>query len=229
MMQLKLIGLLVGTVAGLGPKSVPSGIAKSPVRHSLMLTKTGFVGDAQGDVQRHGGPEKAVHQYPVEHYKTWSAAIGAHPLLLRPGAFGENLSTIGAIENDVAVGDVFRLGSATLQVSQGRQPCWKLNERFAMNGMAKQVQDTGMTGWYYRVLEPGMVSPDDELMLIDRPWKEWTIRRIWRTFYIDPLNRDELQAIAALPSLAEGWRLHAAKRLSSGKIESWSERLDGRK
>lgn len=222
-----LISLSIGGVAPLGARAAPSGIAKSAVHAPLALSRTGLAGDRQGDPVRHGGPEKAVHHYPFDHYARWASDLGPHPLLDGPGAFGENLSTSGLTEETVAVGDVFRLGTALVEVSQGRQPCWKLNERFGRTDMARLVQSTGRTGWYYRVLEPGIVAPDDSLTLQERRAPDWTLARIWRTFYIDPLNRAELAGIAALDRLAEGWRNHAVRRIESNRVEDWTRRLTG--
>ncbi|WP_312408081.1 MOSC domain-containing protein [Rhizobium sp.] len=227
MQSVALIGLLVGGIAPLGPRAAPSGIMKRSVVGPIVLTETGFIGDAQGDTRRHGGPEKAVHHYPFDHYKNWAPEIGENSILSGPGAFGENLSTTGVSEADIAIGDVFRLGSAVLQVSQGRRPCWKLNERFSTKTMAREVQRTGRTGWYYRVLQKGVVSPDDALVLDDRRSPEWTVFRIWQTFYVNTMDRGELHAIAALPTLAQGWRDHASRRLSSGQVEDWKLRLEG--
>ncbi|AJC79766.1 MOSC domain-containing protein [Rhizobium etli bv. phaseoli str. IE4803] len=224
----ELRGLLIGKVAPLGARASPSGIAKSPVKGPVWLRETGFERDAQGDTRRHGGVEKAVHHYPLDHYDDWRAELGGLSLLDGPGAFGENVSTNGLRESDVAIGDVFRTGSAIIQVSQGRQPCWKLNERFARPTMARDVQRTGRTGWYYRVLEPGTVSPDDSLVRVERPTPEWTIERIWRAFYIDTMKGSELSGIANLTTLAQGWRDHAARRLETGRIEDWRSRLEGR-
>lgn len=225
---LVLDALLVGQIQPLGTKAVPSGIAKAPVDHDLHLDVTGFRADAQGDLIVHGGPEKAVHHYPHDHYAAWEREIGPHELLSRPGAFGENLSTTGLTERDVAIGDVFALGSAIIEVSQGRQPCWKLNERFSNKTMARAVQRTGRTGWYYRVLQPGVVAPTDRLVTIERRSPEWTIERLWRAFYVDMLNQSELETIASLKALAPNWREHARRRIASGQVEDWTHRLDGK-
>ena len=227
MTAIPLLSLRIGTVSPLGARAAPSGIAKQAMDRPLHLSQTGLAGDEQGDAVRHGGPEKAVHHSPFEHYAEWTGDIGPHPLLTGPGAFGENLSTTGLTEQAVAIGDVFRLGTVLLEVSQGRQPCWKLNERFGRPDMAREVQATGRTGWYYRVLETGIVSPGDGLTLQERRAPEWTLTRIWRTFYIDPLNREELAGIAALDRLAEGWRSHATRRLASNRVEDWTRRLAG--
>ncbi|MBB4063625.1 MOSC domain-containing protein YiiM [Gellertiella hungarica] len=220
--------LLIGDVRPLGARGIPSGIVKEAVRRPLMLTLTGFEGDGQGDTVKHGGPEKAVHHYPFDHHAAWIREIGEHPLMGAPGAFGENLSTAGITETDVAIGDVFRLGEAVVEVSQGRQPCFKLNERFGRDDMAVGVQKSGRTGWYYRVREPGRVAPEAELRLLDRQAPDWTIHRLWHLFYVDRLNREGLEGIASLPLLADSWRALARKRLESGVVEDWSARLQGR-
>lgn len=227
MIVIPLQALLVGDVRPLGPRGIPSGIAKSPVERSVILGATGLVGDAQGDTRHHGGAEKALHHYALDHYPAWLAEIGERDVLGAPGAFGENIATSGLVESDVAVGDVFAIGSAVIEVSQGRQPCWKLNERFAQPDMARRVQTSGRTGWYYRVLEEGEIAPDSRLERIHRAAPDWTISRIWRVFYVDTLNRAELEALAELPQLAEGWRRHARRRLETGRVEDWTSRLAG--
>lgn len=223
-----LLALLTGKLVPLGAKGVPSGIAKTARSERVALGVSGFDGDEQGDRVKHGGPEKAVHHYPFDHYEAWRKELGDIGLLRQPGAFGENLSSVGLTEADVAVGDVFRLGSAIVEVSQGRQPCWKLNERFGQPTVAKSVQASGRTGWYYRVIEPGSVAPDDRLVLIDRRAPEWTIRQIWHYFYIDRMNVEALSRIADLSPLAESWRTYARKRLETREVEDWTKRLTGR-
>lgn len=219
--------ILTGSVAPLADTGKPSGIAKTPVTGPVWLGPEGLAGDEQADRRVHGGIEKAVHHYPFDHYADWRADLGPLPILTRTGAFGENVSTRGVTEEDVAVGDIFRLGTALVQVSQGRQPCWKLNHRFGIPDMARRVQQTGRTGWYYRVLEDGMIGPEAELTLIDRLAPDWTLRRLWHVMYIDRLNLDLLQEIAALDVLADGWRRYARRRLESGKVEDWRPRLEG--
>ena len=220
--------LLTGPVAPLQGTQAKSAIAKRPVAGRLWLGPEGFDGDAQADRRVHGGPEKAVHHYPLDHYQAWRVDLGDLPVLGAPGAFGENISGAGLTEETVAVGDIFQLGGALLQVSQGRQPCWKLNHRFGIPDMARRVQDSGRTGWYYRVLQQGMVAPGDDLVLIDRLAPAWTLCRLWRTMYVDRLNRAELASIAGLDVLAEGWRRYAQRRLDSGRVEDWRPRLEGK-
>lgn len=219
--------LLTGRAAPLPGCDTLSGIGKTAVTHPLRLGPEGFEGDEQADRRVHGGVEKAVHHYPLDHYSDWRAELGNLRALVAPGGFGENISTAGLTEAEVAVGDTFRLGDALIQVSQGRQPCWKLNHRFGVADMARRVQRTGRTGWYYRVLQTGTVAPGDRLELIDRLAPDWTLRRLWHALYVDRMNLVELEGIAALDVLAEGWRKYAVRRLDSRRVEDWSKRLDG--
>ncbi|MBP2312202.1 MOSC domain-containing protein [Azospirillum soli] len=220
--------VLVGKAAPFGPPGRTSAIAKTPVDGPRKVGPEGFLEDEQADRRVHGGPEKAIHHYPLDHHPAWRDDLGGDvPFLGQPGAFGENLSTLGLTEADVCVGDVFRAGSAVLQVTQGRQPCWKLNHRFGVPDMAKRVQTTGRTGWYYRVLEPGEIGAGDTLSLIERPHSDWSLTRLLHVLYVDTLNREALAQMAALPVLAQAWRTLAERRLERGAVEDWNGRLKG--
>lgn len=219
--------LLAGRVEPLGPKGIASGIAKRPLPGPWTVSSEGLLDDVQADLRHHGGPEKALHHYPFDHYAAWVEEIGAHPLLGAPGAFGENLSTTGWTEDSVCIGDTARFGTALLQVSQGRQPCFKLDLRFGRKGMARAVQLTGRAGWYWRVLEEGRAEPGDTLALVDRPRPDWPLKRLAELLYRRTDDRAELAAMAQLPELATGWRAIAERRLSTGLVEDWSSRLDG--
>lgn len=220
--------VLCGEVRPLGPKGHPSGIVKTPADGPWQITRVGLVGDAQADLKYHGGPEKAVHHYARAHYDAWRGDIGAHPLLDGPGAFGENFSTDGHgwTEATVHIGDIVRFGSALLQVSQGRQPCWKLNVRFGRDDVAARVQSSGRTGWYYRVLEEGRAEPGDELVLAGRPRSAWPLSRIVALLYRDRDRYGDLREMSELPELAEGWRKLAARRVDARVTEDWSARLN---
>jgi MOSC domain-containing protein YiiM len=220
--------VLVGRPVAFGPNGEPSGIHKSPCAGPVSVTETGLAGDGQGDRKRHGGPEKALHHYPAEHYAAWRQEMPDLDSALRPpGAFGENLSTTGLDENSVCLGDVFDLGTARVQVAQGRQPCWRLNVHFGRKYMARRVQATGRTGWYYRVLTPGVVAPGDRLVRVHSPNPEWPLSRLLDVLYRDTLNTEALAAIAELPDLAQSWRALAHRRLVRRTVEDWSARLDG--
>lgn len=221
-----LLEVRAGRAAPFGPHGEPSAIHKQPVQGRISVTALGLAGDEQADRKHHGGPDKALHHYPGEHYAAWRAALPQRVARFVYGGFGENLVTRGMSEQNVCVGDVFRLGSATLQVSQGRQPCWKLNVRFDVPDMARRVQDTGCAGWYYRVIEAGAIAVPDRFEQIAQPHPEWTLARVQRVLYHDCLEQESLAALSALTALAPGWRALAARRLASGEVEDWSRRLN---
>lgn len=208
--------LLTGGLTELGDRRVPTGIRKHPVAQAE-LTLTGFNGDTQGDRKNHGGSEKAVHQYCLDHYPFWRDAIGPVEPLAQPGAFGENLVVSGLKENDVCLGDTWAVGDALLQVSQARRPCWRLNQRFGVRDMARRVTETGRTGWYYRVLKPGTVTAGDTLELRERPHAEWPLSRLFRVLLQDSPHPPTLEAVADLTLLSNSWRDLARQRAASGK------------
>jgi MOSC domain-containing protein YiiM len=219
--------VLAGKVAPLGSKGASSAIAKIVTPAPWRITRTGLAGDEQADLKNHGGPEKAIHHYPLDHYDVWRSEIGDHALLDRPGAFGENLSTTGWTEENVNVGDIVRFGTAILQIAQGRQPCWKLDARFAREAIAYRTQMSGRTGWYYRVLEEGVAEEGSALTLVDRPQPDWPLARLTALLYRDRDRYDDLAAMAELPELAPGWRKLAARRVETRATESWTARLTG--
>ncbi|MDP4026286.1 MOSC domain-containing protein [Methylobacterium sp. NEAU 140] len=228
-LSVPILSVLTGRVAPLGPSGARSGIGKTPAAGAVRIGFGGLDGDEQADPRHHGGPEKAVHHYARDHYAAWRRALApAIPACLAaPGAFGENLSTRGVTEAEVCVGDLWRAGSALLQISQARQPCWKLDHRFGAPGMARRVQTACRTGWYYRVIEPGTVAAGDTLDLVDRPHPDWPLARLLRAFYVDRMDRAALEGIAALDALSASWRALAARRLERGAVEDWAPRLDG--
>ncbi|MCJ2142534.1 MOSC domain-containing protein [Methylobacterium sp. E-066] len=220
--------VLAGPSAPLGTTGSFSAIVKAPLDGPIAVGPNGLEGDEQADRRHHGGPEKAVHHYAFDHYTGWRQDLpDAEPALLaRPGAFGENLSTAGLTETDICVGDLWRAGSVLLQVSQARQPCWKLNHRFGAADMARRVQASGRTGWYYRVVEPGVIAAGDRLRMIERPHPAWPLARLLRAFYVDRLDRDALAGIAELDALSPSWRALARRRLERGVVEDWAARLE---
>ncbi|WP_305093527.1 MOSC domain-containing protein [Prescottella sp. R16] len=216
--------LLVGRIRELPGGGATSGIYKRPVDGPLWLSETGFVGDEQADLRHHGGPEKAVHHYPADHLPFWRGELpGAE---LGPGAFGENISTTGVTEADVCIGDTFTVGTATVQVSQGRQPCWKLDRRFETRGVSRRMQAVRNTGWYYRVLQPGHVQCGDRLVLIDRPEPEWPVARVLQLLFDRRTGAaDEWAAVSGLGTLSPSWRETFAARVGTGTVEDWGSRL----
>ncbi len=218
--------VLMGKAEPFTRRETFSGIDKHEVSGRVMLESMGFIGDEQGDLRVHGGIEKAVHLYPYEHYALWREELGALDLLRAPGAFGENLSTTGVNEDTICIGDRVRIGETVLEVSQGRQPCWKLNDRFDVPDMAMRLQNTLRTGWYFRVLEAGTIGSGDEIILENRPWPEWPMSRVAALFYQGVLDPKLLNEALTLP-LVSSWRKVINKRLTLNCIEDWSPRMDG--
>ena len=224
--QWKLTALLTGKAKSFGPHGEQSGILKQPCSGGVYVQKTGISDDEQGDLVRHGGVEKAVHHYAFDHYSAWRDELpGSAPLFGQPGVFGENFSSLGMTEGNVYVGDIFQVGTAVLQVSQARQPCWRLNVRTSISSMAMRVQRSGRTGWYYRVIAPGLVKAGDEIMLLQRPNPDWSLQKILHYLYRESLDREALSEIANLLFLSQSWRKLAQTRLERRAVEDWSKRL----
>ncbi len=217
--------IYIGSVQALWPGKPESAIAKQSTSARLTLSHTGFVRDRQADLKVHGGVDKALHHYPAEHYKNWQEELGRPDLV--PGSFGENLSTKGLVESTVFIGDIFRLGETLVQISQGRQPCWKLNAHTGEGRMAYHFQQTGRTGWYYRVLETGEVQVGDEMHLVERPCPDWSVAKVTSARLTRKVSTEDATALACLEQLAEGWRTAFAK-MAGGKLdEDTSARLEG--
>ena len=190
-----------------------SAIAKAPVAGPVKIGFLGLEGDEQADRRVHGGPDKALHHYPHDHYARWREGRDGEPLLAAPGAFGENVATLGLTEEKVCIGDRFRLGSALLEISQGRQPCWKQGERLHWAALPALMVKERRSGWYYRVIEEGVAAPGDSLALLDRPLPAWTVRRVFGLLVAGEHRKDPaaLPELAAMPMLFAGWRARAAE------------------
>lgn len=225
MASFDILELRVGRPKPLGASAALSAIDKHKAEGALAAGPLGLDGDEQADRQNHGGPEKAIHAYPVAHLPGWADELPAQRECFRPGAFGENFVIGGATEADICLGDRWRIGSALVEVSQGRQPCWKLNLRFGVADMARRVQESGRTGWYFRVIESGLIAAGDRGTLVARPYPAWTLNRTSHLLYHDRMNRAALAELAELPGLPDKWRRLAQARLLSGKTEDWSRRL----
>ncbi len=224
--QFAIAEVRIGRAKPFGPGTARSAIDKHSVTTPLLASALGLVGDEQADLRHHGGADKAIHAYSATHYPKWAQDLPEAADQFRTGGFGENLVVEGATEADLCLGDRWRIGSTLLEVSQGRQPCWKLNIRFEVPDMARRVQTTGRTGWYFRVVEPDQIKAGDHASLEERPAPDWPLTRVTDLFYNDKLNRPALTAFAALSGLPESWRNLAERRLQSGEVEDWGSRLN---
>ena len=189
-----------------------SAIAKHPREGIVQLLENGFAPDEQADRRVHGGPDKAVHLYPLDHHGFWREKLGDHPLLTEPGAFGSNMAISGITEAMVHIGDRFTLGTALIEVSQPRQPCWKIEHRFGTKGMVAAIIETGRCGWYFRVIESGEVAAGDVLERIAVGASEWSVARVFRTLVAGNGTQAEYAQLAALTPLSPKLRAKAAQK-----------------
>jgi MOSC domain-containing protein YiiM len=191
---------------------------KQPVSGPVRVGKLGLEGDAVADTQVHGGADKAVCVYSADRWPYWRERL-KHLLESNgeefgPAAFGENFSVAGLDEESVCIGDRWRIGDAEFEVSQPRQPCWKLARRWRIMKLTLWTQETGYTGWYVRVTKEGTVTAGDAIELIERPLPRWTIDRANSVMYELRDDRDANAELAALGPLSESWKRQLMKRIS---------------
>lgn len=204
-------------------KEVSTGIYKQPVQGALYLSAVQLEGDGQADLVHHGGKEKALCVYPFEHYGFWEKKLGKQ---LAYGAFGENLTTRGLVETEVCIGDIFKFGEALVQVSQPRQPCFKLSVKYGVPELPLIMQETGYTGFYFRVLQEGRVSRQDGLTLHSRHPMAVTLSYANRIMHHEKRNADGMRSLLDIDALSVNWRETFLKRLG-GILEDTAERLTG--
>lgn len=203
-----------------------SAIDKRPVAGPVRVHALGMDGDEQADRRVHGGEDKALHCYAWDHYALWRAELPGCALWQAPGAFGENLSIDGLDEEAVCIGDHWRIGSAVTVVSQGRQPCFKLNLRFGIADMAARVQNTLRAGWYLRVEQAGEIAAGDPLVLLHRPHPAFSVARVLALIRDRVTDVAQVEPVLQLP-LQPSWRRLFEQRLNSAQVEDWSRRLWG--
>lgn len=210
MTGLAIEAVLTGTAQPLRGDDM-SAIVKTPRLGAVVVKPLGLDGDEQADTVHHGGIDMAVHHYPRDHYAWWAERMPDQPLLGAAGAFGENISTTGLDENTACIGDRFRLGTALVEISQGRKPCWKPAHRLGRPALVGEIVKTGRSGWYYRVIEPGVVAVGDALTLERRPHPEWTVARVFGLIVGGAGKSDpaSLKALSGLKPLSAEWRERA--------------------
>lgn len=192
-----------------------SGMFKNEVTGKCWLGKTGFENDEVADTKNHGGPEKAVFAYPSNHYPFWQKKLDTDEIGI--GAMGENLVMEDADEYSICIGDTFELGEAVIQVAQPRQPCWKPARRFRIMDLALQIQKSGRTGWYFRVVKEGYVSSDSQLKLMERSYPQWTIAACNEVMHVYKDDLRQADELAACSLLAPNWKQTLHKRLRGHK------------
>ncbi len=211
-----------------GGRKTPTGAIKSPQPNPVHLDTLGFDGDEQGDLKVHGGPDKAALVYAEHHYPAWSSE---QDLDFAEGSFFENLTlrSVGPEpldETTVRLGETWRVGTAVVQVSQHRSPCWKLARQWDVPDLVQRVQQTGWSGWYLRVLEPGEVAAGDPVVILDRPANAPTVAEIGRVMTRDKHDLDAARRLLEFDGLPGRMRHKLESRLE-GALEDDSRRLQG--
>jgi MOSC domain-containing protein YiiM len=185
---------------------------KEAVEGLVFVTPTNIAGDGQADLKNHGGQDKAICAYPKEHLHHWEGELGFR---LPHGGFGENFTTQGLLEGDVCVGDIFQCGMTVLQISQPRQPCWKLARRWRIKDLAARVEQTGRTGWYFRVLTEGSIQAPADFLLIHRPHPEWTVAAANEVMHHRKTDWEAASVLASCEALSVSWRTSLSHRATT--------------
>ena len=195
-----------------------SAIVKRAREGLVQFLEDGLAPDEHADRRVHGGPEMAVHLYPLDHHGFWRDELGNLELLNEPGAFGSNLAVMGLTEAQVHIGDQFRVGTALLEISQPRQPCWKIEHRFSAfgdaKGMVAKIVATGRSGWYFRVLEFGEAQAGDAIERVAIGAADWSVERAFKALMAGKASREELAELAEMEPLSPKLRERARTKLT---------------
>ena len=205
---MKLVSLNVGLPREVDwrGESVMTGIFEEPVAGPVMVRTLNVDGDAQADLTVHGGIDKAVYGYPVEHYAYWRDLLRDVDMPL--GKFGENFTTEGLLEESVFIGDRYRIGEAELVVTQPRLPCYKLGIRFGRADMVKRFLASRRTGFYFAVVREGLVETGDSIELLRREQQRISVADITRLYAFEKDDVATMQAAMSVEALPESWREH---------------------
>lgn len=207
------LSVYAGGLTVIGENGHLTGMCKQRREGPVAVEVEGLAGDQIADPRFHGGPDKAVHLYPLEHYAQLRAVFPAPDEPFGSGAFGENLSLAGLLDGQVCIGDVFSVGSVVLQLTQPRSPCWKLNARFGVRELSRHIQDARMTGWYARVLQPGEVAEGDMLRLTERKPGACSVAAFWDRVLAREPDIGLLEALACSEGLARDWQKRLMQRV----------------
>jgi MOSC domain-containing protein YiiM len=195
-----------------GSETVTTGIFKEPAEGRVMLGTLNLDGDGQADLVGHGGIYKAAYAYSVENYEFWKRELGREDLSF--GQFGENFTVEGMPEDEVHIGDVFRVGGALVEVTQPRVPCYKLALKMGLKGFEKRFLATCRVGFYLRVLEEGEVGAGDGVDRVRIDPERITVREMCHLLYFDPENLEGARKALRIRALSPGWRQSFEQRLA---------------
>jgi MOSC domain-containing protein YiiM len=205
-------------------QTVTTGIFKAPVDGPVALRRHNLEGDQQADLSVHGGPTKAVYLYPSQHYDFWRNELADDELAW--GSFGENLTVEGVDEESVCIGDEFRAGSARMVVTEPRMPCYKLSIRFNRADMVKRFLASRRTGFYFGVVEEGMVEAGDHLERVVEHPARLRVADVTRLYTTERTNEELMRKAIAVAALPDKWRIFFEHQLqtATGKASSGQTR-----
>ena len=217
---MRLLSISVGTpeeVAYIDRKgrerTTTTGIFKTPVEGRVMLRRTNLDGDRQADLEAHGGVDKAVYVYSRENYDFWASELGRDDFV-DAGQFGENVTVEGMSDEDVRIGDRFQVGSALVEVTQPRVPCFKLDILMGVEGFQKLFAAACRTGFYLRVLEEGEVGPGDVIERVGEGAVRMSVRDMMHLLYFEPDNLDGAKKALKIEALSGAWRRSFEERVA---------------
>ncbi|MEZ4872128.1 MAG: MOSC domain-containing protein [Bdellovibrionales bacterium] len=208
---MKIRGVYIGMPKPFEPNpKIQSGFYKESTTRAIKVAPGLLQGDGSANEKHHGGPDRVIHHYPQEHYQIWKNQFPEAANLFLPGSIGENISTLGVIESDLCIGDVFTLGSSRIQITEGRKPCGFIDARYGVRKMHLSVRDQIKMGWFYRVLEPGEFALGDTLILVERPCNWAPLAEVSKTIMQKDSSQTQLlERLADTPELSERWRQQA--------------------
>ncbi len=208
----QITGLYSGSIKFLEPDGEKTGIYKDPI-DLAKVDRNGIIGDIQADRRFHGGPEKALHQYSIHSYEKIIEAFADLKQIAIPGSIGENISSTNLNDSNVNIGDVYRIGTVLVQVSQPRSPCWKINARFECHRLAKFIAQNQITGWYYRVIEHGTMTAGDEIQMQERQEHSVSVGEFTQIVTQHRPLPEMLEKLINTPKLNLEWKTRLQKRL----------------
>lgn len=198
-------------------KTMTTGIFKEPVKKRVMLRTMNLDGDGQADLVGHGGIYKAVYVYSIENYEYWKSELSRNDFTY--GQFGENFTVEGMLEDEIHIGDVFRVGGALVEVTQPRVPCAKLGFKMGMAKFPKLFLQNSRVGFYLRVLEEGEVGAGDVIERVKVDAERMTVREINHLLYFDQKNLEGAKKALRIRALSPGWRGSFKERLAKNTKE----------
>lgn len=203
-----------------------SSLVKKPVCHAVYLRMSHLAGNEQADSKHHGGLDKTLYAMPLEHICHWRTTFSIPDLPF--GGLGENLTTMGAVESEICIGDRFQLGEAVVEVSQPRLPCWKIGRCWGKPEFGERMEEAGHSGWYFRTIQEGSFSLANDLVLLQRVQPDWTVAEVFNIITHPLEHKQRAAKLLNVPEAASSMKASLAEVLESGIYPDQSPRLYGR-